>query len=173
MIWLSFPDCSPPIITMIPSTSSLSSPLQFSRGEDFYIAPYVYLQCKASLATTVRWTISRCTSVCSSLPLWLSPSVTVTAAELFVPARTLDVGTYILRMKVAMVAAPHLIATDSVYVTITPSTITPNLMPFGTSTITHGRAHDLLLDPGAYSDDPDALTFNATVSLHGFIAQLS
>ena len=61
----------------------------------------------------------------------------------------------------------------SVYVTITPSTITPNLMPFGTSAITHGRAYDLLLDPGAYSDDPDALTFNATVSLHGFIAQLS
>ena len=85
-------------------------------------------------------------------------------AELFVPAQVLEYGTYELNIKVSMAAAPQLVATASAYVTITSSAIVPNLMPFGTSTITHGRAQDLLLDPGSYSYDPDALTFNASVS---------
>ena len=86
-------------------------------------------------------------------------------AELFVPAQTLDYGTYELIMKVTMAAAPQLVATASAYVTITSSAIVPNLMPFGTSTITLGRAQDLLLDPGTYSHDPDAFVFNASVSV--------
>ena len=86
-------------------------------------------------------------------------------AELFVPAQTLNLGTYLVRLHVAMAVAPQLTATASVYVLITPSGITPNLMRFGTSTVTHGSGQDLYLDPGIYSDDPDALSFNTSVSL--------
>ena len=93
-------------------------------------------------------------------------------AELFIPAQTLDYGTYELTMQVSMAAAPKWFATESAYVIITPSRITPNLMPFGTSTITLGRTQDLLLDPGTYSYDPDTLTFNASVSVDLSIEQL-
>ena len=86
-------------------------------------------------------------------------------SELFLPSRTLEYGTYELRLSVAMSVAPQWTSTASAYVTITPSPITPQLMPLGTSMITHGHARDLLLDPGTYSVDPDALTFNASVSI--------
>ena len=89
-----------------------------------------------------------------------------TASELFLPALTLDYGTYLLTLTVAMAAAPKQISTASVYASITPSAITPNLMPFGTSMIAHSRGKDLLLDPGTYSVDPDAAAFNASVSHH-------
>lgn len=86
------------------------------------------------------------------------------AAELFIPARTLDYGIYQLQITVSMVAAPHLISVASTYVQIIPSAITPNLLPFGTSMIVHGRGGDLLLDPGTHSLDPDALSFDGSVS---------
>ena len=86
-------------------------------------------------------------------------------SELFLPPRTLEYGTYELRLSVAMSVAPPWMSTASAYVTITPSPITPHLMPLGTSMITHGHGQALLLDPGTYSIDPDALTFNASVSI--------
>ena len=98
------------------------------------------------------------------MPVQLPQSIQTTAAELFIPARTLDYGTYQLQITVSMVAAPQLISVASTYVQIIPSSITPNLMPFGTSMIVHGRGGDLLLDPGTYSVDPDALSFDASVS---------
>ena len=64
-----------------------------------------------------------------------------------------------------MTVAPQLIATATAYLKITPTPIIPYLMPFGTSMIAHGRSQDLLLDPGSNSVDPDADTFNATVSI--------
>ena len=64
-----------------------------------------------------------------------------------------------------MVVASHLRSSASAYVIITPSGITANLIQFGTSMITRGQKQDLLLDPGTFSVDPDATTFNASVSL--------
>ena len=84
-------------------------------------------------------------------------------SELFLPARTLDYGTYQLTLTVAMTASPQSTSTATAYLKITPTPITPNLMPFGTSMIAHGRSQDLLLDPGTNSVDPDADTFNASV----------
>ena len=63
-----------------------------------------------------------------------------------------------------MLAAPHLTSSISVYVRIISSSITPNLVQYGTSMITRGYQQDLLLDPGTFSVDPDAVTFNASVS---------
>ena len=155
--------CSVPVITLIPSTSSMSSPLISRRSEDFYIGSYLQLQCNASLSTMVQWTIHPCTSVCSPVSQLISQSVVTATTELYVPAQSFDLGTYMLRLQVSMLAVPQLIATASAYVTVTPSGITANLMRFGTSMITLGRGKDLLLDPGTYSDDPDVLAFNASV----------
>ena len=52
----------------------------------------------------------------------------------------------------------------SAYVKITPSGITANLVPYGTSMITRGHQQDLYLDPGTYSADIDGNVFNASVS---------
>ena len=155
--------CSPPIITLIPSTSSLSSPLLSRRSDDLSISSYLQLQCNASLATIIRWAITPCTPLCSSATLQLPSSIVTILSELFLPARTLDYGTYQLTLTVAMTASPQLIAAASAFLKITPTPIIPNLMPFGTSIIAHGRSQDLLLDPGANSIDPDADTFNASV----------
>ena len=157
--------CSPPTITLIPDTSSLSSPLAFRRSQDVSVSSYLQLQCNGSLATIIRWTITQCTPTCSSSALQLPLSIETTLSELFLPARTLDYGTYQLTLAVTMAAAPQSTSTAMAYLKITPTPITPNLMPFGTSMIAHGRSQDLLLDPGTNSVDPDADIFNATVSI--------
>ena len=77
----------------------------------------------------------------------------------------LDYGTYQLTLTVAMTASPQSMSTATAYLKITSTPIIPNLMPFGTSMIAHGRSQDLLLDPGSNSVDPDADTFNASVSI--------
>ena len=157
--------CSPPTITLIPDTSSFASPLAFRRSQDVSVSSYLQLQCNGSLATIIRWTITQCTPTCSSSALQLPLSIETTLSELFLPARTLDYGTYQLTLAVTMAAAPQSTSTAMAYLKITPTPITPNLMPFGTSMIAHGRSQDLLLDPGTNSVDPDADIFNATVSI--------
>lgn len=62
-----------------------------------------------------------------------------------------------------MTAMPNLTASASAYVEITRSNITANLFQFGTSSITRGHQQNLTLDPGTFSEDPDASTFNASV----------
>jgi hypothetical protein len=156
--------CFPPVITLIPSTSSFSSPLQFRRNQDFYISSYLELNCNNSLLTNTKWTFDNCTSNCS-IPIQMGQNIITTSSELFIPARTLNYGTYQLTLTVFMIALPHLTSSASAYVTITPSGITANLVQFGTSMITRGYQQDLLLDPGSYSVDPDTTTFNASVSL--------
>jgi hypothetical protein len=55
-------------------------------------------------------------------------------------------------------------STAFVYVTIISSSITANLIRYGTSMIVNGYQQDLKLNPGRYSVDPDSNTFNASVS---------
>jgi hypothetical protein len=153
------------VITLTPASSSLASPLTFRRSQAVSISSYLQLRCSASLSTTIRWTITRCTPICSSATLQLPASIVTTLSELLLPARTLDYGTYEVKLSVTMVAAPRWTSTASAFVTIIPSPIVPNLMPLGTSMIVHGRSQDLRLDPGTNSIDPDAATFNASVSI--------
>ena len=157
--------CSSPIITLTPVSSSLVSPLIFRRSQEISITSYLQLQCNGSLATIRRWTITRCTPICSSAALSLPSSIILTLSELFLPPRSLEYGTYELRLSVGISVAHEWTSTASVYVTIIRSPITPHLLPLGTSMITHGHGQDLLLDPGTYSFDPDALPFNASVSI--------
>jgi len=165
IVWKSIFDlgCFSPVITLIPSTSSLSSPLQFRRNQDFYLSSYLQLNCNNSLSTITKWTINNCTSNCS-FQIQMGQIIITTSSELFIPAETLNYGTYQLTLTVTMIAAPHLISSASAYMKITPSNITANLVQFGTSMITRGYQQDLLLDPGTFSVDPDTTTFNASVS---------
>ncbi len=160
--------CFPPIITLIPSTSSLSSPLQFRRSQDFSISSYLQLDCNSSLSTNTKWTITNCTSTCSS-QIQMDQTVIKTSSEIFIPAKTLACGIYQLTLTVTMVAVPHLSSSASAYIKIAPSNITVNLVQFGTSMITRGYQQDLLLDPGTFSVDPDTTTFNASVSFNRII----
>ena len=81
-------------------TAMLSAPLQSRRGDDVSISSYLHLQCTTSLRTTIQWTITHCSSQpCSTVPIQLPQSLQSTAStgELFIPACTLDYGTYRLQ----------------------------------------------------------------------------
>jgi hypothetical protein len=110
-----------------------------------------------------QWTIINCTTICSS-QIQTNSLISTTFSELFIPARFLPYGIYKLSLTITMVSIPSLISSASVYVEITRSGITANLVQFGTSLITSSPENDLILDPGRYSVDPDSNTFNASVS---------
>ena len=98
------------------------------------------------------------------LQVQLNQTVTTTFSELFIPARSLVYGTYQLQLTVAMTAVPNLTSSASIYITIIPTNIQPNLLLFGTSMIRLGHEQNLTLNPGKFSLDPDTTTFNASVS---------
>jgi len=68
-----------------------------------------------------------------------------------------------------MIASPALTSSASAYVKVIPSDIMADLLQFGTQMITRGQQQDLTLDPGTFSVDPDAATFNASVSDNIFL----
>lgn len=153
------------MVTLIPGASTLSSPLQFRRNQDFYIVSIIKLDCNDTLTTITQWTVKNCTSVCLN-PVQLDPTIITTLSELYIPARTLVYDTYELKLTVTMNNYPSLTTSSSVFVRITPSGITANLIQLGTSMITSGHHSDLRLDPGTFSVDPDETTFNRSVSLN-------
>jgi hypothetical protein len=155
--------CSPPVIILIPSTSSFTSPLQYRRNQDFFLSSRIDLNCNSSLAITTQWSITNCTSICST-PIVTDTTIIKTFAEIYIPSRTLAYGTYQLKLTVTMASAATMTSSMSAYVKITPSGITANLVPYGTSMVTRGREQDLTLDPGTYSADIDGNIFNASVS---------
>ena len=154
--------CVAPTITLIPSTSSIGSPLQYRRNQDFFISSRIELKCNKSLSTITEWTIKNCTSVCST-PIITDPSIIKTFAEIYIPSRTLPYGTYELELRVNMASVANAISFQSAYVQINPSGVTANLVPYGTSMITRGHKQDLILNPGLYSVDRDGNAFNASV----------
>ena len=57
-------DCHSPEVILVVGTSSLLSPIQFRRSQDFSIISIIELNCNESLSTTTQWTIKNCTSIC-------------------------------------------------------------------------------------------------------------
>ncbi|CAF4104041.1 unnamed protein product, partial [Adineta steineri] len=154
--------CYSPTITLIPGQSSLSSPMSYRRSQDFSISSMIQFNCDGSLSTTTKWTIKNCTSTSCSFEIILNEKVMTTFSELYIPSRTLAYGVYQLTLTVTMIDSANLKASSSVYVRITATGITANLVQLGTSMITRGDQQDLLLDPGTFSVDPDEDTFDAT-----------
>jgi hypothetical protein len=155
--------CFSPTVTLIPGISTLSSPIQFRRSQDFYIVSIIQLNCNDSLSTINQWTIKNCSSI-SSYPILIDPTIITTLSDLYIPARTLSYGLYELILTVTMVTSSWLTTSTSIYIQITPSGITANLVQLGTSMITRGHEQDLNFDPGTYSVDSDENIFNASVS---------
>ena len=157
--------CPPPVLTLIPSTSNLSFPLQFRRDQDFFLSSTIEVNCNVSRTITIKWTIKNCsTSTClSSFPLD-STVISVTFADFYLPARTLPFGLYQLTLTVTLNVSSSPTSSKSAYVRITPSGITANLVPLGTSMITSGSKQDLQFNPGLYSVDLNEDQFNASVS---------
>jgi hypothetical protein len=86
-------------------------------------------------------------------------------AELFVPGQTFLLDFYELQLTVTRnVSSMVSTTTKSIFVQITPSGITANLVLFGTSMITSGANQDLQLNPGKHSLDLDAKKCNASVN---------
>ena len=87
-----------------------------------------------------------------------------TSNEYFLPARSVPLGFYRIELIVTMAAIfPLIDQTRSIYLLISPSGITANLVPLGTSMITHGISQNLHFNPGQYSIDLDDDHFNASV----------
>ncbi|CAF4019148.1 unnamed protein product, partial [Adineta steineri] len=136
--------------------------MTYRRSQDFYVSSMIQFNCGGSLSTTTKWTIKNCTSTSCSFEIVLNEKVMTTFSELYIPSRTLAYGVYQLTLTVIMIDSPNLKSSSSVYVRITATGITANLVQLGTSMITRGDQQDLLLDPGTFSVDPDENIFDAT-----------
>jgi hypothetical protein len=158
-------ECFSPTISLIPGTSTLSSPIQFQRSEYFNIVSIIELNCNDSLSIITQWTIKNCILNCS-YQMQLDSTIITTFSELYITPLILSYGIYELKLTVTMVNFPWLTTSSLVYIKIIPSDIIVNIVQFGTSMITCGYKQDLKLDPGTYSVDPDAVAFNASVSGH-------
>ncbi|CAF1362531.1 unnamed protein product [Adineta ricciae] len=153
--------CFTPKITLIPGTSTLLSPIQFRRSEDFYIVSIIELNCQKSLSIISQWTIKTCNLNCSQ-QIEIDPEIKTTFTEISILAQTLPYGVYELTLTVTMRYSPTLKSSSSVYIQIISSNILPYLIQSRTSMITHGHKQNLLLDPGTYSINPDNKIFNAS-----------
>ena len=143
----------------------MTAPSPVRRSQSFSISSTVHINCSTSLSTLKQWTVFKCNSQCST-PVLIQGSMTL--GELIVPARSLDVGGYQIKLTVAMSFSLQLTTPAFTYVTIIPSPITVNLVQLGSSIITQEQHQTLVLDPGSYSIDPDSAVFNASVC-HSFI----
>lgn len=161
---LSFIACVAPVISLIPGQTSLQDPAQYRRAQDFYISSNIIVACSISSSISIEWSIFNCTNSCVNRLSIDQNILTTTQSELYVPARTLNLGVYELKLFVAMLAAPELNVSISAFVRINPSGITANLVPLGTSIVTSGQSMNLTLGPGSFSVDPDSQIFNASVS---------
>ncbi|UJR25703.1 hypothetical protein I4U23_007054 [Adineta vaga] len=153
--------CFAPTITLVPGLSTLSSPIQYRRSQDFFIVSIITLNCNNSLSFKIQWTVMNCTSFCSN-SIQLDSTIATTLSELYIPARTLSYGLYKLTLTVTMVNMSSLSSSSSVYVQISATGIVANLVQYGTSMITRGNQQKLQLDPGSYSVDLDGDSFNAS-----------
>ena len=150
-------------MTLIPSTSNLSFPLQFRRTQDFYLSSTIEVNCNTSLATQSQWSISNCSLSTCLNSVALDPTLIVsTTSDLHIPSRTLPFGVYQVSLTVSMSLSASLSSTKSVFVRITSSGITANLVLLGTSMISSGSEQNLELNPGLYSLDLDENQFNAS-----------
>ena len=118
----------------------------------------IELNCNDSTSIQTQWILKN-----NSHAIPFDSEIETTSSELFIPARKLPFGAFELELTITMTKYPTLTNSSSVYVEITPSGITANLVQLGTSMITSGFEQDLRLDPGTYSVDPDEVTFDSTV----------
>ena len=150
-------------LTLSPSGSSFSSPVEFGRNEDFTVTSSIEVNCNNSFVTQFQWSILNCSFSACLNPFPVDPTllISTTGHELYIPRRTLPLGLYQCQLIVTMVNSSSLRSNHSVFVRILSSGMTVNLLPLGTSLISSGSSVDIELNPGLYSVDLDEDQFNA------------
>ena len=161
--------CGGPTVGLILPASSLASPLRRRRNRGFLVSATVQLNCKAATTQHLQWIITNCFTTTCSAPFLLDPAIQTNFNDLFIPSRVLPFGIYNFTFTASTIAPFKAAASASAYIIITASTITPNLVPLGTSLITHTQGQDLILGPGIFSLDPDQNTFDTTVRQPSFL----
>ncbi|UJR10866.1 hypothetical protein I4U23_015053 [Adineta vaga] len=156
-------NCTHPIISLWPYNPSIAVPRSILRSHDFSISSTLQLHCRKSLAVIEQWIIDKCLDSSCTLkrPIQIS-SLQLTLAELFIPSKTLDYGTYQMTLIARMNAPIELISTAVTYIEIVSSPIQVQLIQFGPSMIILGQQQPLILNPGRFSIDPDQSHFNST-----------
>ena len=119
----------------------------------------IELNCNYPTSIQTQWILKN-----NSNAISFDSQIETTFSEIFIPARKLPFGIFQLELTITLNKYPSLNHSSSVYVEITPSRITANLIQLGTSMITSGFEQDLKLDPGTYSVDPDEVSFDSKVS---------
>ena len=122
----------------------------------------------------MEWRIHRCNDSNCSSPIALPQSINTRSQNIYIPAETLDFGIYRFNFFVqatiyqqppsGTVSYSSMTQQEKIFIEISQSNITANLVQFGTSEITAGGGKDLILDPGHYSVDSDLGEFNTSVS---------
>lgn len=140
------------------------NPLKFRRSQDFSIVSLITIKCNESVLTRKLWKIRNCSIRNCSNEIQLNSKIILNQSEIFVPSRILSFGIYEFELIVSMRNYPTVKSSSFVYVEITSSRITANLVQLRTSMITSGVQQDLKLNPGEFSVDQDENSFDKTVS---------
>lgn len=147
--------------------STISSPLQFFRSEDFTIASTIVHNCSNSLSVSVQWIVYNCTNTtCSSSPIDVHPAINTRSTEFFVPPKSLPIGLYRLIYIVTITDRPHLVSSIQTHLHIHRTGIILNLLPHGTPMMSRGTLQDIYFNPGHYSLDLDQDDFDSSVRHH-------
>jgi hypothetical protein len=139
--------------------------------QDLYVITHFHFDCNQSFHLQPQWTIYQCTANGSCLSLAIPHAdhrIITTSIDLFVPAGTLPIGVFQLQLQLHLSIRGVLNQTwqETVHAHIIDAGIIPYLLPFGVSSITHGRHQSLTLNPGSHSIHRTGDPFDATVRLH-------
>jgi len=154
-------DCNSIIINLIPQSNLRTQAYQYRRSQDFYILSTIKFNCNKTLSTIKKWSIKNSTNENSS-EIEFDKKIITSRSELYIPSNTLRYGIYQLELRVTTKDNSSLTHSSSVYVEISSSGVTANLVPLGTSVVTSGDQQNLILNPGNYSQDPDGFEFNSS-----------
>ena len=113
------------------------------------------------MPTIQKWSIKNSTNNNLS-EIEFDKKIKRSRSELYIPSNTLPYGIYELEFRVTTIDNSSITSSSSVYVEISPSGVTANLVPLGTSVVTSGDQQNLTLNPGNYSKDPDGFEFNSS-----------
>ena len=75
----------------------------------------------------------------------------------------LDYGLHEIKLTVTINNLTHLSTEAKIYLNVVCSAVIVRLIPSDVSSVSHHHRQDLKLDPGSFSIDPDADTFNTSV----------
>ena len=137
--------------------------MKFRQNQNIYITSNITFNCIESSFITTKWTILTCTPLCLDQTQFNQP-IDTTQTDLFILAQTLFHGIYQLTLTVTIIDFPTLTTSSSVYIEIVRSTMITNIISYNTLMITHDYQQNLFLNPGEFSFDVNAITFNKSVS---------